>query len=148
MADLTPKDYFGNELYIGDTVVFSPDNSTDLIEGAIKEIEYKENGTYLTIVSEKSYANIFVWERNFNRVIKKFELKQEQKSTNESLDNTNQEFKVLRIVTKYENCYDFNNVTCALEKLWDKETIMLRRTEDNSFVGRWFLEDICGYFYV
>lgn len=39
MANLTPKDYFGNELYVEDSVVFSPTESTDLIEGIIERIE-------------------------------------------------------------------------------------------------------------
>lgn len=139
MAYSTPKDYFGNELCVGDTVVFSPDNSTDLIEGAIEEIEYKENGAYLTIVSEKSYGNIFVWERNFNRVIKKFNTKQKQ-------ENTKNNLLFIRIYTAYDNKFiEYKDANCKIKKFGDKLFLCVYSNSDNSILALWNMDSIYGF---
>lgn len=138
MMNSTPKDYFGNELYVGDTVVFSPIESVDLIEGIIKRIEETINGDYLIIATQKPYGNVSVWGRDFNRIIKKFESKQEQK-------NTRSDSLFLRVYTMYDKFVEYKDASCEVKELKDKLFLYVYNNFDNSILALWNMDSIYGY---
>lgn len=123
------KDFKGNELYIGDKVCFY---DTTIKEGTIDCFDEKLQAVKIKVFDETYW-------RCVTSVLK---------ITFENLNNVNQEFKVLRIVVKDGNCYDFYEATCIIESLFGKITLVLRNVKDNSFIGRWCLEEIQGYFYI
>lgn len=137
MANLTPKDYFGNELYVGDTVVFSPIESADLIEGIIERIENLKDETYLVIITEESYNNIVVWRRDFNRVIKKFNTKQKQEKKNNSL--------LLCVYTMYDKFVEYRDASCEVKEFKDKLFLCVYNNSDNSILAVWNMDSIYGY---
>lgn len=137
MTNLAPKDYFGRELYVGDSVVFSPTESTDLIEGIIERIENLKDETYLVIITEESYNNIVVWRRDFNRVIKKFNAKQEQENKNNSL--------LLCVYTMYDKFVEYKNANCEVKEFKDKLFLCVYSNSDNSILALWNMDSIYGY---
>lgn len=138
MANLTPKDYFGNELYVGDTVVFSPIESADLIEGIIEKIEDTEDEEHLVIETEKPYGNVYVWGRYFNRVIKKLNTKQKQ----EKVKNTS---SLLRVYTMYDKFVEYKDASCEVKELKDKLFLYVYSNSDNSLLALWNMDSIYGY---
>ena len=137
MANLTPRDYFGRELYVGDTIVFSPIESTDLIKGVIERIENLKDETYLVIITEESYNNIVVWRRDFNRVIKKFNTKQEQENKNNSL--------LLCVYTMYDKFVEYKDASCEVKEIKDKLFLCVYSNSDNSILAVWNMDSIYGY---
>lgn len=138
MTNLAPEDYLGNELYVGDSVVFSPIESTDLIEGTIEKIEETEDGKYLVITTEKPYGNVHVWGRDFNRVIKKFNTKQKQKNTkNNSL--------LLCVYTMYDKFVEYRDASCEVKEFKDKLFLCVYNNSDNSILAVWNMDSIYGY---
>lgn len=121
------KDFKGNDIHVGDKVCFFDGM---MKEGIVESFDEKLQDVRIEVL-DKLY-----W-RHPNSV---FRIPSE--------NNTNQELKVLRIVAKDGKSYDFDNITCILEKLWNKETLILKNVNDNSFVGRWHFEEIRGYFYI
>ena len=138
MINLAPKDYFGRELCVGDTVVFSLIESTDLIEGVIERIENLEDETYLVIITEEPYNNIVVWRRDFNRVIKKFVPKQKQ----ENIKNTS---SLLCVYTMYDKFVKYKNASCEVKELKDKLFLCVYSNSDNSILALWNMDSIYGY---
>lgn len=126
------KDFKGNKVYVGDNVCFLDSCDNVMKEGIIDCLDEKTQSVKIRVF------DVFYW-RYWDTIFK---------ITSKDSNNTSQEFKTLRIVTKDENCYDFDNVICMLGKLQNKETIVLKNVNNDSFVGRWFLEEICGYFYI
>lgn len=138
MLNLAPKDYFGRELRIGDTVVFSPIESADLIEGFVEKIEETEDEKYLVITTEKPYGNAYVWERDFNRVIKKFNTKQKQVNTkNNSL--------LLCVYTMYDKFVEYKDASCEVKEFKDKLFLYVYSNSDNSILALWNMDSIYGY---
>lgn len=138
MMNSTPKDYFGNELYVGDTVVFSPIESMDLIEGTIEKIEETENEQYLIIETERPYNNVIIWRRGFDRVIKKFKPKQKQEDTK---DNS----LLLCVYTMYDKFVEYKNASCEVKEFKDKLFLYVYNISDNSILALWNMDSIYGY---
>lgn len=138
MTNWAPKDYFGNELYVGDTVVFSPIPSTDLIEGTVEKIEGTKDEQYLEIETKKPYNNIVIWQRDFNRVIKKFKSKQKQESTkNNSL--------LLCVYTACDKFVEYRNADCEVKEFENKLFLYVYNNSDNSLLALWNMDSIYGY---
>lgn len=138
MMNSTPKDYFGREICVGDTVVFSPTESTDLIEGVVERIETLKDEVYLVIITEEPYNNIVVWRRDFNRVIKKFISKQKQ-------ENRKNNSLLLRVYTMYDKFVEYKDASCEIKELKDKLFLRVYSNSDNSFLALWNIDSIYGY---
>ena len=137
MTNLAPRDYFGRELCVGDTVVFSPIESADLIEGIIKEID-TEDEKLLVIETEKPYGNVYVWGRYSNRVIKKLNTKQKQ----EKVKNTS---SLLRVYTMYDKFVEYKDASCEVKEFKDKLFLCVYSNFDNSILALWNMDSIYGY---
>ena len=138
MTDLTPRDYFGRELYVGDSVVFSPTESADLIEGVIERIENLKDEKYLVIITEEPYNNIVVWRRNFNRVIKKFVPKQKQEEAKNGP-------LLLCVYTMYDKFVEYKDASCEVKEITDKLFLCVYNNSDNSILAVWNMDSIYGY---
>lgn len=138
MTNLAPKDYFGRELCVGDTVVFSPIESADLIEGIIEKIEDTEDEEHLVITTENPYNNMYVWRRDFNRIIKKFVHKQKQKNEKDSS-------LPLHVYTMYDKFVEYRDASCEVKEFKDKLFLCVYSNFDNSILALWNMDSIYGY---
>lgn len=131
------KDYLGNELQVGDEVIFVWPDCT-FQEGRIEKIEDTEDEEYLVITTENPYNNMFVWRRGFNHIIKKLAPKQKQKNEkNSSLP--------LHVYTMYDKFVEYRDASCEVKEFKDKLFLYVYSNSDNSVLALWNMDSIYGY---
>lgn len=141
MADLTPKDYLGNELHVGDRVFFNTLNSTSLWEGEIQRISIENDDFFVTIVCRNSYSEMVNWIRKTNEVIKRTE----NNSKSEQKESKNTPLS-LRIYNMYENLFiEYRNANCEVKEFKDKLFLYVYSNSDNSILALWNMDSIYGF---